>query len=49
MTNERCIYCKKHYVKYKSDKCNECDKQFKAIVESMSKKYSGAIKGLADR
>ena len=49
MCNIRCMYCKKYYVKSDGDKCIECEKEFKEVMNKMLRKCDGALKGLAKR
>ena len=45
-----CTYCRK-YFKHVNDtnKCVECDKQFKSVVNAITKRYGGVLKRLAER
>ena len=50
MTPIRCTYCGRFYNKTKHAKrCNECEKQFRSVFESINKKYGVPIKQLAER
>lgn len=42
------MYCKKYYVKRDSDKCADCEKQYKAVVASIMKRYGGVLQRLAE-
>ncbi len=50
MTETRCTYCKKYCKSVnESQKCSDCDKEFKSVIDKITKKYDGALKKLAQR
>lgn len=50
MSNTRCTHCRKYYKPINgSDKCMECEMQFKSVVDAITKRYGDVLKRLADR
>jgi len=46
----RCSYYRKYCKSVNdSNKCMDCDKEFKSVIDKITKRYSGALKKLAQR
>lgn len=44
------MFCRKYRKKVnETNKCLECDSQFKSVFDKFSKKHDGALKNLAQR
>ena len=50
MSNVRCAYCGRFVNKMYDDKrCEECDKEYKAVIAGLVKRYGGVINKPAER
>ena len=50
MSNARCNYCSKFVNSVNSNKrCTECEREYKAVIAGIVKRYGGVIKKLAQR
>lgn len=50
MNEKKCAFCRKYCKSVnESKKCNNCDEEFKSVLNKITKKYDGGLKGLANR
>ena len=44
MIEARCAYCRKYCKSINStNKCTDCDKEFKSVIDKITKRYDGAL------